>query len=607
MLRPTPATRAPRWPSSSSAVLAAGEHARVAAVEREACAERARNRHLRASSPPSALRDATQASLDESLQRRGAIEQELTGAAGERESALSVSYELRSRAARLAARIGGAVDRAPQRRARRCRSRGRARRAVAGGARAARIVMPGAAARQSATSETPSPNAHSRRRSAFRTLEQALAEREGIPPAALAEQGERLALSLLTIEPKRARGRRGARLPGVGLVAPTAKAASSNCSSAPPPPVSARSRPRRMRSARARRRAARRPRMYSPVAGPRSRARGTDTTWNRASPRRRDGVARARDATRGAGRRGKVAGRAVAPCGAHLSRRRRTGRTGGGRIHRRGAAPALRRADGRTLKALLTAATRLERALEALDHAVDVVEAPLRARGEAGSDRTAALGATLRQLGESEGALRRELAAAVEAAASAERDLSRLGGTFTTAEANGNSPSARARRSARTPQQPNGRELGQRARTAEAARIDAAVRAGRRRARPHQLARVAGAERLDAALAAATEAAARFEAPLRAHVDAGGTRTGEPRRRAAPPRRRRGRVAPSAHEHLRDRVCDRRRGRAHEAEADEARRRLEHAGTGTRRGRRTATSSLSARSGSSGGASRSAR
>src|SRR4029077_21251541 len=69
--------------------------------------------------------------------------------------------------------------------------------------------------------------------------------------------------------------------------------------------------------------------------------------------------------------------------------------------------------------------------------------------------------------------------------------------------------------------------LSIRARAAESARIDAAVRAGRRRARPHQLARVlAGAERLDAVLAGAPEHASRFETPLRAHVDAGGTRTG---------------------------------------------------------------------------------
>src|SRR5207253_1747475 len=115
----------------------------------------------------------------------------------------------------------------------------------------------------------------------------------------------------------------------------------------------------------------------------------------------------------------------------------------------------LRRAGVGTLKALLAAAGRLERALEALDRAVDGVETPLRARAEAG-------------------------------------------------------------------------RLADRARAADAARIDAAVRAGRRRARPHQLARVlAGEERLDETLTAAGEAAARFEAPLRARVDAGGARTGE--------------------------------------------------------------------------------
>src|SRR5205814_489983 len=70
---------------------------------------------------------------------------------------------------------------------------------------------------------------------------------------------------------------------------------------------------------------------------------------------------------------------------------------------------------------------------------------------------------------------------------------------------------------------------GERARRAEAARIDAAVRAGRRRALPHLLARLgAGAERLDETLAAVAAAVARFEAPLRARVAAGATRAGEP-------------------------------------------------------------------------------
>jgi chromosome segregation protein len=122
--------------------------------------------------------------------------------------------------------------------------------------------------------------------------------------------------------------------------------------------------------------------------------------------------------------------------------------------------------------------------------------------------------------------------------------------------------------------------LNEQARAAEAARIDAAVRAGRRRARPHQLARVlAGAERLDAVLGGAVSAADRFEAPLRARVDAGGARTGtlgeELRRLGA------------AEVELRQELTNASAGVSAidvevariEAEADEARRRLEHAGT----------------------------
>src|SRR5581483_969969 len=80
----------------------AAEAARVAAVEREARAERARQALVRVVAVERALRDATQAKLDDLLARRATIESELTGAAGEREAALSVSYELRSLTARLA-------------------------------------------------------------------------------------------------------------------------------------------------------------------------------------------------------------------------------------------------------------------------------------------------------------------------------------------------------------------------------------------------------------------------------------------------------------------------------------------------------------------------
>src|SRR5439155_6912268 len=67
------------------AAAAASEAARVAAVERETRAERARQALVRVIAAEHTLRDATQAKLDELLARRGAIEYELTGAAGERE------------------------------------------------------------------------------------------------------------------------------------------------------------------------------------------------------------------------------------------------------------------------------------------------------------------------------------------------------------------------------------------------------------------------------------------------------------------------------------------------------------------------------------------
>src|SRR5205823_2707303 len=129
----------------------------------------------------------------------------------------------------------------------------------------------------------------------------------------------------------------------------------------------------------------------------------------------------------------------------------------------------IRRADAPTLSALTAVARRLEQALSGLDARVERIEAPLRARGEAGAERTGELGERLRAS-----------------------------------------------------------EASEQARAAETARVDAAVRAGRRRARPHELARVvAAAERLDEALLAAAGAAARFEAPLREDVDAGAARSGQ--------------------------------------------------------------------------------
>src|SRR5207245_775057 len=223
----------------------------------------------------------------------------------------------------------------------------------------------------------------------------------------------------------------------------------------------------------------------------------------------------------------------------------------------------------------------------ALDRAVDVVEAPLRARGEAGAERTAALGATLRTLGEQESARRRELAAAAEGAAGAERNLVRLGGGAVPQSEEGDAELLRAEArtlvAAADAAAAEATEAGDRARSAEAARVDAAVRAGRRRARPHQLARVlAAAERLDETLLAAVSAAARFETPLRVQVDAGGARTGglgEELRRlgASEVELRQALTAASEGASAIDVEVAR-----IEAEADEARRRLDHTGTDER-------------------------
>ena len=424
------------------------------------------------------------------------------------------------------------------------------------------------------------------------TLERALSEREGIPPAAraLAEEGERLALSLLTIEPGSERAvaaALGAR--ASALVAPTAKAALELLERA----ASAGLGSLRVLAGRDPRELvdelpvvekhdllqSRVPAVtregygYDPQRGELWFAGETAETVLLELESRRSALA---EEAKTLSEQSRLAERAASVADERAEQAEAAFDAAAPRLR-------IRRADAPTLKALLAAASRLERALVALDHAVDVVEAPLRARGEAGADRTAALGAALRELGESESALRRELAEAVEAGAAAERDLSRLGGAFTHAEADGDRDEARALVASHDAAAAEAAQLGERARAAEAARIDAAVRAGRRRARPHQLARVlAGAERLDAALAAATGAASRFEAPLRAHVDAGGARTGE----LGEELRRLG----AAEVELRQALTSASAGAAAidvevariEAEADEARRRLEHAGTDER-------------------------
>ena len=581
----------------------AAEAARVAAVERETRFERARRALMRLLGAERAARASAQARVDEVLAERTGIEEELTGAAGEREAALSVSYELRSRAARLAVQRESAGRLLARLQSELAEAEADAARGGPTPEELERQALLARAAQREAAHERDTLaeralTAHER----LATLERALAEREGIPPAAraLAEQGERLALSLLRVEPGTERAVAAALGPRASaLVADDAKAAMELLDRAAAAGLGS-----------LRVLAGRDPRdlvaelpvvekdelLASPVPAVTRDGYGYDPQRGELwfAGETAEAVLLELDA-----RRSALAeeARTLAEQAQFAEREAEAAdeRAAAAEARFAEAAPRLRlrRADAPTLRSLVSAARRLEQALDALDRAVDVVEAPLRTRGEAGVERTAALGATLRSLGERESGLRRELAAAAEGAAAAERDLVRLGGTATAEETAGGEADAlrseaRSLVAAADAAAEEAAAAGERARAAETARIDAAVRAGRRRARPHELARVlAGAERLDVALAAAVAAATRFETPLRARVDAGGMRTGE----LGEELRRLGAAEVELRQSLsaaseRASAIDVEVARI-EAEADEARRRLEYAKRGrARRGRR---------------------
>ncbi|HVA29961.1 MAG TPA: chromosome segregation protein SMC [Gaiellaceae bacterium] len=579
------------------AALEAAETARVAAVEREARAERARQALSRLLAAERALRTAAQAQLDELLVQRGAIEADLTGAAGKREAALAVSYELRSRAARLAVQRESATRLIARLSAELADAEADAARGGPSPEELERQALYArAAAREAAHERDTLAERALTAQERLATLERSLAEREGIPPAAraLAEQGETLALSMLLVEPGMERAVAAALGPRASaLVAKDPKAALELLERAASGGLGSL---RVLAGRDVRELVAELPVVpkdellrsaapavtsdgygYDPQRGELWFAGETaEAVLLELDARRRALAEEAKllsDQAQMAERAAAAAEETAAASEAAFAE----------------AAPRLRirRADLGTLKSLLAAAGRLERALEALDRAVDVVEAPLRARGEAGAERTAALGATLRTLGEQESALRHELAAAAEGASGAERDLVRLGGGAVAGSETGDGEllrtEARTLVAAADAAATEAAEAGDRARSAEAARVDAAVRAGRRRARPHQLARVlAASERLDETLAAAVDAAVRFETPLRAQVDAGGARTGglgEELRRlgAAEVELRQALTAASESASAIDVEVAR-----IEAEADEARRRLEHTGTDER-------------------------
>jgi len=126
--------------------------------------------------------------LEAMLAERGRAEEELADAAGTRERALQALYRLRSAAERLDLRRESAEARLTRLRDELDRPR--------------RVLDERARAERSALAEEIGLVEER-----LRTLDRALAEREGLPPAAraLAEDGERIAFSLLEVEPGRER------------------------------------------------------------------------------------------------------------------------------------------------------------------------------------------------------------------------------------------------------------------------------------------------------------------------------------------------------------------------------------------------------------------
>jgi len=126
--------------------------------------------------------------LEVLLAERGKAEDELADAAGAREQALQALYRLRSAAERLELRRESAEARVARLRD----ELARPRRVLDDSVRAERAAL---------TDEIRLLEER------LRTLDRALAEREGLPPAAraLAEDGERIAFSLLEVEPGRER------------------------------------------------------------------------------------------------------------------------------------------------------------------------------------------------------------------------------------------------------------------------------------------------------------------------------------------------------------------------------------------------------------------
>jgi chromosome segregation protein len=161
--------------------------ARIAQLDLAGLEERLSELATRRSSAAT-RRHAVEEKIEALLAERGRAEEELADAAGGREQALQALYRLRSAAERLAVRRESVEARVLRLRD----ELARPRRVLDESVRAERAAL---------AEETRLLEGR------LQALDRTLAEREGLPPAAraLAENGERIALSLLEVEPGRER------------------------------------------------------------------------------------------------------------------------------------------------------------------------------------------------------------------------------------------------------------------------------------------------------------------------------------------------------------------------------------------------------------------
>jgi chromosome segregation protein len=360
--------------------------------------------------------------LESLLVERNGVEEELTDAAGKREEATAGLYRLRSSGERLALRmesiasLRAALPSAPE--------------TFAEGAELRRAAADAAAAASAAAKEREElAERLSLASTRLAALEQTLAEREGIPPAAraLAEEGERIALSQLDVAPGDERavaaalGSRASAVVAADAAAALAlleRARAAGLGSltvvtrAPEPFREARVVPKEDLLAQTERAVTREGFGFDPVSG---------ELWFAGE------AAEAVLLELEARRRGLTA--SVEELDQTLTRASaRAAETQATAAQARAALDALPsgRLDPVVAARLARLADRVLAALEGSIAACERLEAPTRARVDAGSHRAQELGEALRRLGAQEVDVRREAAEAAERSSAVEVELARL-------------------------------------------------------------------------------------------------------------------------------------------------------------------------------------